>query len=157
MKRSWLLGLILLTILNVSALGALLYHRVVDEDPCGRVARPVFLRPELGLSAEQIRRLQPHREEFHRRVASYSDDMHRQRLQLVAQLMAEQPDSLELERMLREMGTLQMALQREVVQHLLAEKAVFTPAQRERFFALVLERFTIDVRGDGPRPQGDVR
>ena len=66
--------------------------------------------------------------------------------------MAEASDSLELERIVAEIGSLQVALQREVVRHLLEEKAIFTPAQREKFFSLVLERFAVDTKRGGYRP-----
>lgn len=58
--------------------------------------------------------------------------------------MAETPDSRKLERIVSEIGGLQMALKREVVRPLLEEKTVFTPAQRQRFFSRVLERFAGD-------------
>ena len=78
--------------------------------------------------------------------------MHRKRLELVRGLMAEAPDSLELERIVAEIGSLQAFLQREVVRHLLEEKSVLTPAQQERFFSLVLERFAVDTKYGGSRP-----
>ena len=153
MTRRWLFGLILLTVLNLSALGAFLYHRFEPEHAHMEPPGPVFMRKELGLSDEQIARMQSHRATFHPRVTVFSDEMHRQRLALVRELMAEEPDSLELERIVTEIGSLQVALQRNVVRHLLAEKAIFTPAQREKFFSLVLERFAVDTKQGGYRPQ----
>ena len=153
MKRGWLFGLILLTVLNLSALGTFLYHWIETEHSDRETPAPVFMREELGLSDEQIARMRSHRETFHPRVAASSEEMHRRRLALVRELMAEEPDSLELGRIVSEIGSLQVALQREVVRHLLEEKAVFTPAQREKFFSMVLERFAVDTKHGGYRPQ----
>ena len=152
MKQRFLFGLILLTALNLSALGAFFYHREKSVSADRTSSVPIFMREDLGLSEGQIAQMEARREVFHPKVAAFSEDMHRWRLALVRELMAEEPDLQELERIVSELGSLQVALQREVVHNLLAMKAIFTPAQQERFFSLVLERFAMDTKEHGYRP-----
>jgi Spy/CpxP family protein refolding chaperone len=150
MKKKWLvLGLILLTAFNLSALGTLVYNRWCHDGasypPEAEVAPGHYMRQQLGLTNEQAARMKTFRETFHPKIEALSQRMKEKRLDLVKELMMESPDSVRIEHILQQTDSLQAALQREVVNHLLLEKEIFTPEQQEKFFSIVLERFSVGM------------
>jgi len=151
MKKRWFVfGLILLTVFNLSALGTLGYNRWFHNRacplPCAEVEPGYCMRQQLDLTDDQVARMKTFRETFHPKIEALSQQMREKRIDLVKELMVESPDSVRIERILCQVDSLQVRLQREVVKHLLLEKEIFAPEQQEKFFSMVLERFSVGMK-----------
>ncbi|TSA21482.1 periplasmic heavy metal sensor [bacterium] len=151
MKRKWFtIALILLTVINLSALWIFVYNRWCHEGASSceneEVEQGHFMKRHLGLTDEQVAKIKTSRETFDVNIEALSYKMKEKRLDLVKELMAEAPDSVRIERILRQVDSLQAALQREVAKHLLLEKEIFTPEQQKKFFSIVLERFSVGMK-----------
>lgn len=87
------------------------------------------------------------RKRFNAGIEALSRTLREKRHTLVEELKRESIDSARIEDILRQIDSSQSLLQREVVNHLLTDKEIFTPEQQEKFFSIVLERFP---EGDKP-------
>jgi len=151
MKKKWLIiALILVTAINLSALGTFVYNRWRhDAASCSaeEEAEPGhYMKRHLGLTDDQLDKMKTFQATLHPQIEALSQRMKEKRLDLVKELMTESPDSMRIEQILHQVDSLQAALQREVVKHLLLEKEIFTPEQREKFFSIVLERFSVGMK-----------
>ena len=150
MKRKILMiALLILTVVNVTAFGTFAYKRwcpVGASCPEGETAQGRSLKQQLGLSDEQVAQMKTFQDIFYPKMEALSQKIKKERLDLVRELMKESPDSTRIERVLRHTDSLQVALQREVVSHLLLQKEVFTPAQQEKFFSMVFERCSVGMK-----------
>jgi len=151
MKKKWFtIALILLTVINLAALGAFVYNRWHHEGASRHEDEEVeqghFMKHHLGLTDDQVAKIKTFRETFDLNIETLSYRMKEKRLDLVKELMAQAPDSVRIERILQQVDSLQAALQREVVKHLLLEKEIFTPEQQKKFFSIVLERFSVGMK-----------
>jgi Spy/CpxP family protein refolding chaperone len=145
MSKKILLGiLVILTVVNLSALGTFLYHRFKSPSrPClSERAGTGFeiLKRELSLSPEQTKLIEKLRLSFHEGIDALSKRQEVVRRDLVRELMKEKPDPDRLSGCVESINDLQLQAQNRVVEQLLAVKEVLTDAQREKFFSLVLER-----------------
>lgn len=91
----------------------------------------------LGLSSDQLAKVQPLAGTFHDRLQKLQKDMVSARTRLVKLLAHDNVDHVKTEELRKEMAFIQDEIQKEVISHLLELKEVLDPGQRERFFALV--------------------
>lgn len=146
MSKKWfLIILILLTVINLTTIGTFMCRRYCYKKgffPMGKDGHFRHMKRELCLTDEQVSRMKNSREKFDPKIEALSQPLKERRHALVEELMKESPDSVRVEYMLREIDSSQSLLQREVVNHLLVDKEIFTPEQREKFFNVILERFS---------------
>jgi Spy/CpxP family protein refolding chaperone len=149
--RRQLLGgaLVLLTLVNVAALATMGYgryrHYCQMMGPDGRGAaglmgQPGFMQSELKLTAEQEARWQPLRERFQATVARLHPALQAKRAELVQGVAAPVPDRRRIDAIVEEIQDLQTELQKECIQHMLDEKQILTPEQREKFLGAIRSR-----------------
>jgi len=135
MSRSNIIKLvfILSVSMNLAAMGAVGFHWLGGCSGCGEHRPSAHERVSLDLSPEQEAQFQQLRSEFH----GFRDTCHQRmtelREELVTELLSDSPNQERIDGLLGQMGTQQAQLQRRVVQHLLAEKAVLRPEQRPAF------------------------
>ncbi|MBI5417804.1 periplasmic heavy metal sensor [Candidatus Poribacteria bacterium] len=147
MNKKWLtIALIILTIINISILGTFIYKRFCYDRGMCRIGEDNnfhHMKQKLGLTDEQVAKMKNFRDKFHPKFEASAQMIREKRLELVKELMAVSPDSTRIEHILQQMSLSQSALQREVVNNLLMQKGIFTTNQQEKFFSIVLERFSV--------------
>ena len=150
MKKKWLvLGLILITIINLSALGALMYNRWRHERTNGvssdTVSHGCYMKRYLNISDEQVLNLDSSENIYRPKIESMSRQIKEKRSKLVTELLKNKSDSTQIEDILHEIDSLQAIIQRDAVNRLIKEKSVLTPEQRGGYFSLVLGKLCYEV------------
>jgi len=136
MSRSNIIKLvfILSVSMNLAAVGAVGFHWLRgDCSGCGVHQTSGDEQVLLDLSPKQKAQFQQLRSELHALRDTCHQRMTELRDELLTELLADSPNQERIDGLLRQMGTQQAQLQRRVVQHLLAEKAVLRPEQRSAF------------------------
>ncbi|MBI4650065.1 Spy/CpxP family protein refolding chaperone [Candidatus Desantisbacteria bacterium] len=144
MNKKWfLIVVIILTIINISVLGTYTLRRRYhgrENYGLGKDEHFRHLKRKLGLTNEQVVKVKNYRNKFNPKIEVLSKTIKERRLNLVKELMKEYPDSTNIGYILNQLDSSHSALQHEVVNHLLAEKGIFTHEQQEKFFSIVLKR-----------------
>jgi Spy/CpxP family protein refolding chaperone len=144
-KRIIVYAALILTVVNVAALGTMLYYRWSEPSvPCPpETPGQGFeqMKRELSLSPEQIALLQEYRTLFHAELDSLSARLAAVRAELAKELWQDEPDTVSINRIVDEISGLQSSAQRKVIDHLLSVKGMLTPAQQQKFYTIVLQRF----------------
>ena len=137
---------IVLTVINLAAFATLLYSRWSNtQSPPAldqRNQRFDQMKRELALSAEQAAQLDVYRTMFHAEIDSLSAQLVVARTELAHALSKDKLDTARVNSASQDIGRLQASAQRKVISHLLSVKSILNPAQQEKFFAIVLERFS---------------
>lgn len=139
MKKFGRLTLILLIVINVSALLTFAYNRWVRE-PIGQptsspVLAETFTR-ELCLNGQQEKCIKDFRFAFDSEISDIRARMQDKRRAMVEELKKGSPDGARLDRLIEEMSQLQAEIQKKAVLNLLKEKEVLTEEQKATFFRL---------------------
>jgi len=148
MKRKLLIwGIVLLTVVNIAALGTIGYHRFRQ---CGerqhenQHARRGFLHRELALSDAQAAQMKVLKESFQANARPIRLALRSKRERLLQFLTAPDPDCAKIDSVQSEIDSLQAELQKLVIGHLLDEKKIITPEQQSRFFSIIRERLMME-------------
>ena len=138
-KRIWKLGLILLVVINVSAMLTFAYNRwlrVPGERPAagGALAEP-FSR-QLCLNGEQEKCIKNIRFSFDAETQDIQAQIREKKRALVEELKKESSDGAALDKLIEDISRLQAKIQKKAVSNLLKEKEVLTDEQKETFFRI---------------------
>lgn len=139
-KRLMAYGIILLAVVNVTALFTLAYNRWVRRPSAPAAAdtegRLPSAKTRLLLSAEQMGEMRNLRASFEAEIKEIQLQMEEKRKALVEEMRKESQDSALIDRLIDEIGRLQSEVQKKAVRHLFKEKQLLTPEQKERFFEM---------------------
>jgi Spy/CpxP family protein refolding chaperone len=137
---------IILTVVNLAAFGTLLYNRWSNRHPLSlpdrRDQRFEQMKKELAVSTEQAAQLDVYRTTFHAEIDSLSTLLVTARTQLAHALLKDKLDTARVNSILGDISRQQSSAQRKVISHLLSVKSILNPEQQEKFFSIVLERFS---------------
>ncbi|NOY12250.1 MAG: periplasmic heavy metal sensor [Deltaproteobacteria bacterium] len=150
-KNLKILAIIFSVVLNIVFTGSYFYHGSGLLPLVGRQANhdhPLY--EELDLGRDQLDRFEPLRDSFHAFVNEQGRKIKAKQLELVGLLAKEKPDRRAIDAKQEEIQVLQRQMQAKVIDHLLEESRIFTPEQRQKFFALIKGRIE---KSDGPRPR----
>ncbi len=131
-------GLVLLVI-NISALVTFAYQRWVQPKggaPSVLPASRVCLEESLSLNGTQKKCLKDIRFSFGREANAVQARLLAKRRALVDEIKRETPDLAAVGKLIDEIGGLQTEIQKAAIAHLIKEKQVLTPEQKEIFFRL---------------------
>jgi len=147
MKKKFLIfALLILTVINLAALGAFLFHRFRGSSRSGAELRQAEgfeqVIKELSLSAAQIAKFQEYRKTFHTELDSLSARQNELRRQLIEAFAPPTPDRKRLSEINERINRLQFEAQERVVNHILDIKAILGPDQQEKFLSIILQRLT---------------
>jgi len=150
-KKGFLIALILLTVVNLSALATLVYHRLDCRKPAGPCAENA---PSCAGRLEKTLELtKAQQQEFMRQQSVYSQQtdhlavqLYDCRVSLSRCLLHAAADTVQLQTLLCRMDSLQSLLHRRVVHHLLEQKKYLSPQQQEKFFSMILKQCTLNAR-----------
>jgi Spy/CpxP family protein refolding chaperone len=94
------------------------------------------------LTAGQRARLQEIRRVFLPRVEGIRQDMRLKRSELAELLFAETPDRTRIYEVAENIIGRQSELEHEVIEHILEERELLTPSQKEKFYEIIVEQFS---------------
>ena len=139
--------------LNVGIGGVWLSHAVNEyrrgSDRIDEKAEGVWcpLHRSLGVTKEQWRRLEPDFVKFRQNSESLSEEINHRRGELIDLIASSQPHRDAIEAKQEEIRRGQQQMQRLVIEHLLAEKEVLTPEQRDQLFEMIRNRTRCATHG----------
>ena len=143
-KNLVILFLVVLTIINVTALVTIAYHRLDYKKrfrPVGRPDIPMnFIKQELDLNEEQVKEFETQIKRLKIETEPILDSIRAKRKELMDEIAAEEPNVEKLDRLTEEIGNLEITLKKKTTAHLLEGKAILTPEQQKKFFSLFKER-----------------
>jgi Spy/CpxP family protein refolding chaperone len=93
------------------------------------------------LADEQRRQVQEIRRVFLPRVAKIRQDLYLKRAELADLLFAEPPDRERIFKVADQVLHFQSELEHEVIDHILEERQILTPAQERRFYTIIVDQF----------------
>jgi Spy/CpxP family protein refolding chaperone len=129
------LGVIFSVGLNVAFVGSYTYQVLAR--------RPVFAYEEMSLDSNQRARMTSSRDRFVRTIDGIGNNIVRLQTELVDAIATDPPDRKAIDRKLAEILAQQQSMQQVVVEHLLEDKNILRPDQREQFFALLKQRIRL--------------
>ncbi len=98
----------------------------------GRAIHDPKLREQLGITPEQVTKIQQEMLSFQKTEIMARADVEVKRLDLHSLLEAENPDAAAIERSLREANAAQFTVEKAQIDHQLATRALLTPEQRQK-------------------------
>ncbi len=136
---------IILTIINLAALGTWLYNRfnAGGHESLTELRNQQFeeMRSELALSNEEVKDIQAYRTQFLGQMDSLSALLAGERTEMANELWRTNPDTARLKSLLNRISQIQSAAQRRVIAHILDVKSVLDSQQQRQFYNIVLRRF----------------
>jgi Spy/CpxP family protein refolding chaperone len=153
-------AVVLLVMINVTALTTIAYHRWFKSGespaapPHDHRRAMAFLRHALSLTDEQIEQLREKRREMEEKTRDLHAQLHEKRQALMQLMKTAAPDETEIDRLIEDIGSIQIALEKEVIRHMLQERNIFTSQQREKFLFLFESHFHRRFMRGGPGPRG---
>lgn len=153
MKKKLIYLIIAVTLINLIALGTVIYERLLNPDsPCVTMQEARFeqVKRELLLSPSQIARFEEIRREFHSSIDSLNQLLENQNRILLQEIWQPQPDNARIDSLLNRISRLQMESQHLVIGHFYQFKHVLSPDQWQTFYGIVAERFPGRMQNAGP-------
>ena len=153
MKKKSVYLIIIVTLVNLTALATMIYHHYLSPDLPRRAAlresRFERVNRELALTPDQLGRFEEIRDEFHGRLDSLNQVMENQRQQLLQEIWQQQPREVAIDALLQRISLLQMESQRLVIWHFYEFKEVLTPEQWRKLYGIVADHFPASHRSQG--------
>jgi len=156
-KKLGRLALLLLVVVNVSALVTFAYNRWVREPGGPPAARSVLadtFSRELCLSGSQEKCIKEFRFAFDSEIGDIQTQLREKRLAMVEELKKGSPDGATLDKLIEDTSRLQAEIEKKAVENLLKEKEVLTDKQRATFFRLFEEHVCPRERAAGRNSAG---
>lgn len=159
-KRLFTITMVLLFVINITALATLSYNRWFkpwpsSDAPLDQSKSWQELQTQVSLSPEQSQTMQDLRLSFEQDVEALRQRMREKRNVLLEEARNPSPDLNRIDSLIEEIGVLQTDVQKKSVRNLLKDKSLLTPRQQEKYFSLFEEH--IKVRGRGYRKRGTGR
>ena len=155
-KRIFIIAMVLLFVINITALATLSYNRWLKPRTASLESSQQetwrALQKQVSLSPQQSQTMQNLRLSFEQEVESLRQQMWEKRNALLEEARNPSPNMNRIDSLIEEIGALQTDIQKKSVRNLLKDKKLLTPRQQEKYFSL-FEKHT-QVRGRGHRRRG---
>ncbi|MCX6559263.1 MAG: periplasmic heavy metal sensor [Candidatus Aminicenantes bacterium] len=138
-KKFGKLALLLLVVINVTALLTFAYNRWVRETVAPAQANPVLaddLTRQLCLSGKQEKCVKDFRLAFNSEIGDIRARLQEKRSAMVEELKKEPPDRAALDKLIDDISRLQAEIQKKAIVNILKEKEILTDEQKATFFRL---------------------
>jgi len=136
---SFLLGLVSGLILVAASVAAVYWHLKRRRSRRLNIQGYLDLIPDL--SEEQRRQVQEIRRVFLPKVAKIRQQLYLKRAELADLLFTESPDRQKIFAVADGILHHQSELEHEVIEHILEERQILTPAQERRFYTIIVDQF----------------
>jgi len=144
-KKTLAVILVVLAIIVLSMLTTVAYERWLSPGRQHAPHRPAhpfaLLRGELALTKEQMTQLEAQRSAFENELQATRTQLREKRKALMESLRADTPDTLSIDRLVGEIGALQVGLEKQMIRHMLMEQRILTPEQRQKFYLMFHKHF----------------
>jgi Spy/CpxP family protein refolding chaperone len=155
-RKALMVVLVLSLAMNASILGTMGYHYYRDsslakDTPCPLSPTHQHLYQELGLSTQQLSKMEPLAIKFHERLAKLQAAVKGKNTQLMNLLTKQEVDPARVEGLRKETAGIQDEIQKEVIAHILESKSILNPKQQQRFFDLVRQSMPGGENQGAPR------
>ncbi|GEM_PF-1846842 len=143
-ERALIYLVVVLVVINVAALGTIIYQRVVNPfwggGPSEEVGTPPEFAKDFRLDPTQREALRESRRRIDSLVAPIQAEIGQKRQELLEEMDSDQPDVMKIDRLLAEIGTLQTSIEKTFVHGFIDDSKIFTPDQRNRFLKVINRR-----------------
>ena len=142
-KKAFIYFILIITIINLSSLGVILYQRSkISLLPNAR-GQKVFeqVRREVKLTPDQVEQFQKLRIAFHTQIDPLSANVKQKNKLLAAEIEKDNPDTLIINQLIRDISAMQTKSKYLVIHHFFSIKKILTKKQQKKFFNIVLQRF----------------
>jgi hypothetical protein len=136
----FILGFVSALIFSGGALSAVYFNLKRSRNNATPIKGYLDLIPDL--TEEQRALVQEIRHTFLPRVAQIREDLRRERAELAKMLFSDPPDRNRIHAIARQILLHQSDLENEVIEHILEEKEMLSPLQRQRFYEIIVEQFS---------------
>jgi len=158
-KRLFIIAMVLLFVINITALTTLSYNRWIKPRPAplqpGQSETWLTLQKQVSLSSQQSQTMQNLRLSFEKEVDSLRQQLWEKRNFLLEEARNPSPNLNRIDSLIEEISALQADIQKKSVRNLLKDKEILTPGQQEKYFSLFKEH--TQVRGRGHKKRGTGR
>jgi len=143
MKAKVVISILVLSLaINGAVLATMGYHYYRNNylnpsAPCPVSTGDHHLYQEMGLSSQQLARMEPLARKFHSRLEKLGASMEGKKESLVDLLGQKDIDPAKIEDLRREMAGIQDEIQKEVIEHILETRKVLDVGQQQQFFNLM--------------------
>jgi len=144
-KRATTWTIIILVVINLVALGTILWHMTRRPQGPPPPQRGVsdqtqyFLRNELDLSEKQAQRFEELGRHHHQESMRIQDDINRLTAEMMAELFQKEPDLEKVKILAEDIGSIEAEKEMLLFNHFLNLAEVCEPGQREKFNTIIHE------------------
>ncbi len=152
-KKAFIYFVLIITIINLSSLGVILYQRQkISVLPYAMKKQNVFeqVKQEVKPTPGQMEQFQKLRLAFHAQLDSLSANVAKKNKLLAAVIRKEKPDKLAINQLVQDINAIQMESKYLVIRHFFSIKKILSKEQQEKFFNIVLQRFIEKNQLSGP-------
>ncbi|MBN2416629.1 periplasmic heavy metal sensor [bacterium] len=157
-KRYMVIAVILLVIINLSALTTMGYNRYCRYRENCRIREQTgscgYLCEKLALSDTQVKTMEAARQRFLDTAGKENRELTRARLLLVDELSRDLPDTARIDDLCDRIASIQGRLQRQAARSILNEKMILDPVQRAGYLAIIRSRLLQDNAAAAPASPG---
>ncbi len=136
--------IIVLVVINVAALGTIIYQRVAGPfwrpDRGDGMMSPQDLPGNLSLRPEQRQFLRDSRHRMDSLMTPIHEEIGRKRLELMSAMNSNQPDTVKIDQLVTEIGALQVQIEKTMVHNFIEDSKSFSPEQRDWFLRKIRQR-----------------
>lgn len=143
-KRITFYLIMIITIVNISSLGTMLYLRMSGESAFSKSEwqkhRFEKVKSELNLTETQVGQFNKIKMEFHSRLDSLDERYEILRKEIINSIRSDSAGNPKMELILDEFSDLQNETQQWIVKHFYRFKDVLTQEQSDKFFEILMQR-----------------
>ena len=157
-KRLLILTIVLLCLINITALATLSYNRwirpqqkdISTEDASAWEAMQI----QIDLKPNQMQKMQGLRFSLGEEVELLRQQMEKKRIDLIEEVRDPAPDLNHIDRVVDELSALQAEVQKKTIRNLIKDKQLLTQSQQKRYFSMFEKHMHGRGRGQGMRGRG---
>ena len=135
---------IVLVIINVAALGTIIYQRISGPfwrpDRGDGMMSPSDVPGNLSLRPEQRQFLRDSRHRMDSLTTPIREEISRKRLELMSEMNNNQPDTIKIDQLVTGIGALQVQIEKTMVHNFIMDSKSFSPEQRDWFLRSIRQR-----------------
>jgi uncharacterized membrane protein len=143
-ERALIYLVIVLVVINVAALGTIIYQRLAKPFWGHGRSEEMGIPPELSrsfrLDPAQREALKESRRCIDSLITPIHAEIGQKRQELLKEMDSSQPDTAQIDRLLTEIGALQVTIEKTLIHGFLENSKTFSPEQRNAFLKMINRR-----------------
>jgi uncharacterized membrane protein len=135
---------VVLVVINVAALGTIIYQRLASPFWGRGHSEAMGIPPELSkglrLNPTQREALMESRQRVDSLISPIHAEIGQKRQELLKEMDSSQPDTAQIDRLVTEIGALQVTIEKTMIHSFLENSKTFSPEQRDAFLKMINKR-----------------